>query len=320
MSQFSTENGYVTVPSEFIKNKIPGANPTFVKVYLYLAMLAAEKADCEYSEIAHCLGLLESDLMAAIKYWQNEGVLEQNGNGIVLCANPKNASDEENSAAETAESMQTAPHNAANIADKINSDPELSNMFMLAQEILGKTITERDMETLYWFCSDLGMSPEVVLMLLEYCVSKGKNRMSYIEKVAVSWNEMNLNTPDSAAEYIQNEEKKTGFLYSIRKIMGISDRSLSQIEEKYLSKWHDELDMSEEMIALAYEYCIIQTAKLSFPYMDKIITRWAADGITTIAAAEEDNKRFKNKNRRTETAFTDSTYDGDDLEMLSRNS
>lgn len=318
MSHFSTKNDYVTLSADFVKNKLPGANPTFVKIYVYLAMLCADGADCEYGEIARTLGILESDLMAAVIYWQELGELVYTEGGITLGGQP--AQIQPIFAPEPAREL-SAPHNVKNIAELISADPELSNMFMLAQEILGKTITEHDMETIYWFCTDLEMPPEVVLMLLEYCVSKGKNRMSYIEKVAVSWSEMHLNTPDSAAEYIQSEEQKTGFLYSIRKLMGISDRSLSQIEEKFLTKWHDELNMSEEMIALAYEYCIIQTAKLSFPYMDKIISRWAADGITTVTAAEEDNKRFKNRTRNGgETAYKDSKFDQEELEILSRNS
>lgn len=326
MSHFSTKNSFIAISADFIQNKLPAANPTFVKVYVYLAMLCSQGADCEYREIADKLGILESDLMSAVSYWEDKGELTKTADGILIgspaCGAP--AAETENPAlpagGNAAETPRAAPHNIKNAAEMINKNPELSNMIMLAQEILGKTITEHDMETIYWFCTDLKMQPEVVLMLLEYCVSKGKNRMSYIEKVAVSWNEMNLNTLDRAAEYIQNEEKNTGFLFSIRKIMGISDRSLSQIEEKYLTKWHDELKMSEEMIALAYEYCIIQTAKLSFPYMDKIIARWAADGITTVTEAEEDNKRFKNRSRRGETAFSDSKYDQTDLEMLSRNS
>ena len=53
--------------------------------------------------------------------------------------------------------------------------------------------------------------------------------------------------------------------------------------------------MSEEMVALAYEYCILQINKLSFPYMNKIIERWKRDGIFTVEAAEADNEKFKNK-------------------------
>lgn len=312
MPYFSNDNKFIAVPAEFIRNHLPQANPTFVKVYLYLLMLASENSRAEFSDIADTLGLLESDLMLAIKYWEGEGVIFKNGD--TFCFSRESSAEPEKPAAEA----PAHPH-PDKLAQIIENDRGLSDMFSVSQEILGKTISERDMETIYWFYSDLKMPAEVILLLLEYCVSKGKNRMSYIEKVAVSWNEMGLNTPESVALYLQEEEKKTGFLYSIRKIMGIADRSLSHIEEKYLTKWHDEMSMSEEMIALAYEYCIIQTAKLSFPYMDKIITRWNAEGITTVAAAEEDNRRFKNRTSRGETAFSDNSYDHEDLEKLTRN-
>lgn len=315
MPIFSAKNDYITISTEFIKEKLPDANPTFVKVYIYLLMLASENRQCEFSEIADTLGLLESDLMLAISYWQDRGELTKTESGIIF-----GASQPQKNEHLFVSPTPVQPRKIENLSEIIQSSKELSDMFMLAQEILGKTIAERDMETVYWFYSDLKMPPVVILQLLEYCVSKGKNCMSYIEKVAISWNEMGLNTSESVAAYLQGEEQKTGFLYSIRKIMGISDRSLSQIEEKYLTKWHEEFGMSEEMIALAYEYCIIQTAKLSFPYMDKIITRWNAEGIKSITEAEEDNRRFKNRARRSDTAFTESKFDQEELEILSRNS
>ena len=311
MPFFSNRNGFVFVPSSFIKDKLPGANPTFVKVYLYLALIASEEAECSYSDIANTLGLLESDLMQAITYWETQGVLSKSGESILFTESASSQSPQ------ASHESDYQPKKVENLADIIKGDQALSDMFMLSQEILGKTITEKEMETMYWFYSDLKMSPEVILLLLEHCVSKGKNRMSYIEKVAVSWNEMGLNNSESVAAYLKSEEQKTGFLYSIRKIMGISDRSLSQIEEKYLFKWHDEFEMSEEMIALAYEYCIIQTAKLSFPYMDKILTRWHSEGIKTVEDAESDNRKFKNKAKPSEAAFIEG-YDHEALEKLSR--
>ena len=311
MPTFIQNNSFTAVPTDFIKNCLPGANATFVKVYIYLLMLADSGDSPDFPEIAETLGLLESDLMHAIKYWETQGAITKNGYLFTFNSG---------TITEVPQASDTPSHKPnKNIADIISADKALADMFALSQEILGKTISEKDMETLYWFYSDLKMPPEVILLLLEYCVSKGKNKMSYIEKVAVSWNEMGLNTTENVALYLASEEQKTGFLYSIRKIMGISDRSLSQIEEKYLIKWHEELAMSEEMIALAYEYCIIQTAKLSFPYIDKIITRWASEGISSVSDAEEDNRKFKSRGNKNETAFSDNKYDHDDLELLTRN-
>jgi len=311
MPQFTAEDAFVHVPFDFVENHLPKANATFVKIYIYLLMLAAKKQEKAFGDIAKELDILESDLMNAISYWQEKGVLFADGETVSLGKTQVTPFVQE--------IPEDEPQNAQNIAEIISSDAKLADMFMLSQELLGKTITEKDMQTIYWFYSDLKMPVEVILMLIEYCVSKGKNRMSYIEKVAVSWNEMGLNNVEAVTNYLKSEEQKTGFLYSIRRLMGIADRSLSQIEEQYLTKWHDEFSMSEEMIALAYEYCIIQTAKLSFPYMDKIITRWNSVGIKTVAEAEADNKKFKTRTRAKDTAFDDNSYDSGSLEKLTRN-
>ena len=310
MPQFTAEDAFVHVPFDFVENHLPKANATFVKIYIYLLMLAAKKEEKAFGDIAKELDILESDLMNAIGYWQERGVLFADGKTVVLGKAQDIAEPEE---------IEKDAESAQNIAEIISSDAKLADMFMLSQELLGKTITEKDMQTIYWFYSDLKMPVEVILMLIEYCVSKGKNRMSYIEKVAVSWNEMGLNNVEAVTNYLKSEEQKTGFFYSIRRLMGIADRSLSQIEEQYLTKWHDEFSMSEEMIALAYEYCIIQTAKLSFPYMDKIISRWNSVGIKTVAEAEADNKKFKTRTRTKDTAFDDNSYDSGSLEKLTRN-
>jgi len=317
MPTFSYENGYVPVSKSFIANKLPQANPTFIKVYLYLLMLAQEKASAQFRDIANTLGILESDLMQAVTYWEDQGEIIKNGDNFCFADSHEGTVTEATLHRTVVPSVTETQRPHENIADVISGNQSLSDMFMLAQEILGKTITEKEMETMYWFYSDLGLSPEIILLLLEYCVSKGKNRMSYIEKVAISWKEMGLDTSERVAVYLQSEEQKSGFLYSIRKIMGIADRSLSQTEEKFLTKWHDEYGIGEEMIALAYEYCIIQTAKLSFPYMDKIITRWHNEGIFTVEDAENDNRSFKSKTKPLENSFIDG-YDHDSLEKLSR--
>lgn len=305
MPQFTTENGAVQVPFDFIENHLPKANATFVKVYIYLLMLAEKNTQKSFKDIAETLGILESDLVNAVDYWQEKGFIFADGENLRFGTPSSDIPQEDFSETQS-------------VAETISSNAELSDMFMLAQEILGKTITEKDMQTIYWFYQDLKMPIEVILLLIEYCVSKGKNRISYIEKVAVSWNEMGLNNVEAVTNYLKSEEQKTGFLYSVRRLMGIADRNLSQIEEQYLTKWHSEFLMSEEMIALAYEYCIIQTAKLSFPYMDKIITRWNNEGIRTVSEAEADNKKFKNRTKAKDTAFTENSYDSDSLERLTR--
>ena len=58
------------------------------------------------------------------------------------------------------------------------------------------------MEAGLWF------SPELILLLINYCVTKGKNNYRYIEKVAIAWNDLNIKTVDDAQEHIRKTEDK----------------------------------------------------------------------------------------------------------------
>ena len=70
------------------------------------------------------------------------------------------------------------------------------------------------------------------------------------------------------------------------------------------------------MILLAYEYCLINTSKLSFPYMNKIIERWHSQGIKTRAEAESDNKKYKTQSNSSNLYNDD--FNHSELEKLTR--
>ena len=133
-------------------------------------------------------------------------------------------------------------------------------------------------------------------MLLEYCVSIDKRNMKYIEKVAITWHENNITTMSEAQEYISRATQKDDFVSSLTKLFGISDRTLSKTETLYFESWRDEFNMSADMVGLAYEYCIIAINKLSFPYINTILKRWAEQGIRTIPEAEADHESHKKSN------------------------
>ena len=146
--------------------------------------------------------------------------------------------------------------------------------------------------------------------------------MSYIERVGSAWHKKGINTIDGVERFLREDEMKKNYMNNLKNLFGIRDRNLTGIEEDYLSKWHDSLNMSEEMIALAYEYCVLRINKISFPYMDKIISDWNDKGIHTIDAAEKSNAEFqKNKEHFSsgngEFDLLKNDSDLDELEKLS---
>lgn len=317
MFNFVVECEYVQVPVSFITKHLKEANGAFVKVYLYILKLAAERKNMSFADIARELNLIESDVLNAVDYWKKAGVLKEDGDSIAVLNKERKEADEPVFSREEKRGGQKPVYDSIQVAKRIADDAALSDMMRLSQDIFGRILTTTEMESVFWFYDGLKFSPEAILLLLEYCVSKGKTSMKYIEKVAVSWSEKGAVEADRVCEIIKEDEQRTGYLYSVRKVLGIADRALSQSEEKYLMKWRNDRNMSEEMIALAYEYCIIQTAKLSFPYMDKIIERWFKQGIHDVIAAEEDNKSFKERKGSDMTGNTGSS-DYNDLENLTR--
>lgn len=276
MPNFNIKQEYMSISIDFVERLVPDANPTFVKIYLYALMLCSSGKECSSEIIAQKLGLLESDVLLAMKYW-----------------------DEKTNAVSKTTPIPPKPQKQEITVDNVVSDveesEELRQMLSLAQEVLGKTLTPTDTKTLYWIHSNLNMPIEVILVLLEYCVSINKRNMSYIEQVALSWNERGINTLEDADSFMREQSQREQSYASLKRIFGINSRDLTNIEQNYLKTWTSVYNMSEEMIALAYEYCILRINKLSFPYMDRIIENWFENGIHTIADAEADNENFKNK-------------------------
>ena len=293
MPNFKFNMDFVPVPKNFIEHIMPTANASYVVVYLYIMLLAQTGKNVGTSDIAKRLGLIESDVINAIKYWNKKGILSGTGDNIII----KKSADEEISPENNKKSIE-------DIAAIIDGNPALADLCAIAQVTLGKTLSNNDIETLYWFYDYLGFSPEVISMLLEYCVSKDKRSMNYIEKVAMTWDENEIRTIEDAQAYITRASKKDEFTSSLRRLFGINNRNLSQNEINYLKKWRDEFKMNADMVGLAYEYCVMATGKLSFPYINTILKRWAENGILTIPDAERDHEEYRQQNAGT-TSTTD---------------
>lgn len=78
--------------------------------------------------------------------------------------------------------------------------------------------------------------------------------------------------------------------------------------------------MDEDMVELAYEYCIMQTTKLSFPYINSILKRWHELNIHNIVDAKKDHEDFKTKNKSQKdlSVYDDNNINYDELEEIMR--
>lgn len=285
-------NTAVSVSRDFILNKLPAANATYVKIYLYMLAFCGE--GIEYRDVARALSVLESDVVGAVNYWAEAGVLTLDGDTVIFgTADTPKAAEVPAIAVREPSNVKKEDYSENEVSDAVISNQSLQDMMAVAEELLQKPLNRSEMETLYWVYDGLGFSPEAVLLLLEYCISRGKPRISYAEKVAISWQDKGLTTPEDISRYMRQAERKSEDVRFLTEKMGISGRALSQSEEKYFTKWLEEFAMGREMILLAFENCVNNTAKLSFQYMDKILESWHGGGILTPSDAKDEKEAHK---------------------------
>jgi len=317
MYNFRFNLNFVPVSTEFIEEHMSAAHGEYVKVYLYIMYMAIRGKSAEPKTIAKKLNMMESDVVNAIEYWQERSLLSSDG--VTVTVGEAEAEEAPQQKPRPAKKERRAKKTAAQISADPLANKQLAEIRETAEAILEKNMNDSEISTLYWVLDELHFAPELIMALLEYCVSIGKRDMRYIEKVAIGWHEKGINTVTAADEYINAEKERRRFSSELKSIFGITDRRLSKTEEALIAKWHDEFGMSAEMIALAYEYCVIATNKLSFPYMDGIIQNWRAKEITTVEAAEKDHEEHKQRggkkyNDRATSVYTPDGTDYDEIE------
>lgn len=316
MASFFHANKSVPLPMEFINKYMISANATYVKVYLYgLAKCYEGQEDVSNASIAEALDILETDVSKAWRYWKRVGLVHSEGKGVlVFDAMPENASAsreiEKEQSKETQDKSKLAP--MKNIAKAMGINPKMKETVTMAEQLLKKPLSQREVTGLYSFMQEYSMTQEMILVLLEYCVTIDKTNFSYIEKVAENWYEQGIKTLDEATKVLNRVVKEARMQKKCKKMFGL-EREFSQTELNYIARWVSELSMSEAMIRTAYEKTVNNTGKISMPYMNTILKSWHEKGIKTVSQIAEKEgaapKKGKAKN---------SGYQLDDMAALER--
>lgn len=279
--------GFVAVPYDLIDNHLNNTNGTFLKVYLYAMRHEGEEISDE--SIADALGILESDVLKAWRYWEKLGVVSLENGGVDF--DPK--ATELPKKQEEKKSTGKKKYTEQEMVQAMENNEQLKFLYSFAQQKLGNIIPPADVNILFSLYDWLKLPVEVIVMLFEYCTDKGKLNMRYIESTALRWVEQGIRTTEQVDEYCHREEEQKKNYSEFQRIAGISGRTLSQTEKKYLDGWTTEFRFSMEMIQLAYEQTVMNTGQISMPYMNKILTSWHQEKITTPQGVERAREAYR---------------------------
>lgn len=226
------------------------------------------------------LGISESDSKDLFEYWVARGIFESD-------SSLTSAAKKEEPAKEAPPQERLSMQDVQRLQKE---DDGVAFVLHEAERILGGTFTSYDTATLAWLVSGAGLSPEVLVTVIEYCNSIGHGKLRYIQKVALEWLDAGISTVEMAEERIRALTEKSGWEGEMKTILEIRDRSLVTKEKEFCENWRM-LGLSPELIRAAYERCIEKAGKRSFPYINKVLISWKQAGISTPAEAAAENSK-----------------------------
>lgn len=162
---------------------------------------------------------------------------------------------------------------------ELKQNEEVSQLLYIAEQYLAKTLTPIEMQKIFFFYDELHMSADLIEYLVEYCVSRGRKSMRYIETVALAWTRDSVTTVEMARDASSRFSKD---YYTILKAMGISGRNPVENEISYIDTWRKTYGFDLELIQEACSRTVLSTGQPSFQYADKILSGWKKKNVHTL--------------------------------------
>ncbi|NMM62093.1 DnaD domain protein [Clostridium sp. P21] len=312
----SKNSNYTPVSNVFIDKFMPKARGEFVKVYLLgLKYCTSGELGVSSQIMSSTLHLLETDIVNAWNYWNDENVIrmipiDNMGNYNIDFLNLSDSPDE-------------SPENV-NLLEELNKN-STKDMLQDIEKLLGRPLSSKEMTMYIGWLKDFNFLPEIILLLIQYCASKGKTDCRYIEKIALAWFDAKIKSIDDAQSFIKKHEDKWINIRKILNYLGIKDAEIMKPQEDMLNKWINTYKFPIDVIYKACEICFQRINKADFKYIDGILTSWNKDNIKTLEDInKKDTKKtyrknasnYKNNNSSNSTFnnFEQRNYDFEDLE------
>lgn len=273
-------NKFTFVSNVFIDKYMPKARGEYVKIYLLgLKYMLNGEFGASSSIIASNLNLLESDVLNAWIYWNEVGVIkliqmDNNGNYTI----------------EFLDLTVSEENSEINLLEQLDNN-SIKEMLQDIEKFLGRPLSSKEMTMYLSWQKDFNFSPEIILLLIQYCVSKGKTDCRYIEKIAISWHDKNIRNIEDAQTFIKQREDKWVKIKKILTYLGMQNNEVMKPQQDLITKWINTYKFPLEIIYRACDICFQRINKADFKYIDGILNSWFKDGISSLEDIEKNRKK-----------------------------
>ena len=309
------------VSNYFIDEYMLSANATQIKVYLYLLRTMGEGLPISLCSIADFFDYPEKDILRVLRYWEKQELLsmeydEHNQlSGIKLHPFPVDTPKTSKSGKEPKQSKvlpseevtnDTVDATVVNIETpktpvfekttcslddlkEFKEKDSTTELLFIVESYLRRTLTATDLQTIYFFIETLNMSVDLVDYLFQYCIERGKTDFHYIEKVAISWAENGVKTPDQAKDFSYKYAK---IVYTVMKALGKATMPTDE-EASYVHTWSKDMGFTDDIILEACRRSVTGTDKNRLQYADTILKNWRNSRVLTLKDVEKLDEEFK---------------------------
>lgn len=259
------------VENIFINEYMPAAPGDFVKVYLYGLLYSQNDAEMTYSQMSRQLGMTEKQIEDAWSYWENMGVVTRR----TKKSEKKDEYDIEfKQLRALMYSTETEEKEQSPVQEEDNPlcDNGLKALLASVEQIMGKTLSPKEITEVFSWAKDFGAKEEVILCAVDYCVEKGKTGINYISKVVEQWTKDGLKTAEDVEEHLNELEQRFAIYKRILQTLGLN-RAATEAERKMIDAWFDEMNFNMERIMDA----CVKASFISSPnlrYVNKVLKNW----------------------------------------------
>lgn len=328
---FNFGEGVISLPERFA-DYIDKADPLALRLYLHLAAFADKRERGDVSALAREFAVTKEKVEEALHFWQCAGLLtplkeapadskipasfsasaENGENGEETSPTPRvnvSVKTSDNGGKVTVVSGAGLPNYTGQEIEAImQGNPALSLLLDECQRVAGKLFGAREISQLLGLSDYLRLDHDYILLLFEYCRGIDKCSVPYVVKTAYSLWDKDIKTYSALEAFVASAEKNHSMEKEIRRIGGLGSRAFTTAEKKFVAHWV-EMEISPELLVMAYEITANNTGKMAFPYMNKILSSWKEAGYTTASDVKAATERYRTQK---ETA-KDASFDVDEF-------
>lgn len=300
------------VPSCVVDDHIKIAGVSQLKVLLFL--LKNNDKSYTYKELGDALTLHEDDVKDCIDFWVEREVIFESGDEFIPGKSSERITDTDKKSKKSPEKLKVTRPVKPDIitaAQIINSDDNLKALLSEVEASVAKPLSSGGTSVIVMLYDTCGLPAEVIIMLVNYCVSLGKTDMRTIERMGVQWADSGINSVEAADKRIASAKRSNENWKRVSYVFGMSNAGSPTAKQlEFADRWIGEWRFSDEILRNAYETAVDNTGKLSMAYINKILKRWHDLGIVNPEDIEKLDKKPEKKKTK---SSSDSSYDLEEL-------